>query len=118
MSPSQRTRPCARTADAQPYGRYSGQYTFAMDTTLKVDSKTRDRLAVLAEARGTTMRRLIEEFTESALTPAEMRERAADTAAYLIEHFGVTVTDESSMTTLRGVRGQVVAHYSGEQGAT
>jgi predicted transcriptional regulator len=89
-----------------------------MDTTIKVDSKTRDRLSELAEARGTTMRRLIEDFAESTLTPAEMRERAANTAAYLAEHFGVTVTDESSMQTLQSMRGQVVAHHSAEQGAT
>jgi predicted transcriptional regulator len=83
-----------------------------MDTTIKVDSKTRDRLAVLAEARGTTMRHLIEEFAESTLTPSELKERAAHTAAYLAEHFGVTVTDESSTEALRKVRGQTVAHHA------
>ncbi|WP_411150262.1 hypothetical protein [Streptomyces sp. A30] len=87
-----------------------------MDTTIKVDAKTRDRLAVLAEARGTTMRRLIEEFTESTLTPAELQERGAHTADYLAEHFGVAVTDESSIDVLRNVRSQVVAHYAAEQG--
>ncbi|MCZ4508139.1 hypothetical protein O3Q52_07975 [Streptomyces sp. ActVer] len=88
-----------------------------MDTTIKVDSKTRDRLAVLAEARGTTMRHLIEQFAESTLTPSELHERAAQTAEYLAEHFGVTVTDETSAEVLRKVRGQAVAHYTAEQGA-
>lgn len=87
-----------------------------MDTTIKVGSKTRDRLAVLAEAHGTTMRRLIEAFAESMLTPAELRERAAHTAVYLAEHFGITVTDESSVEVLRNVRAQGVAHYTAEQG--
>src|SRR5213080_4339465 len=71
--------------------RYSPRYTRRMDTTTKVDSKTRDRLAVLAEAHRTTMRALIEEFAESTLTPAELKERADHTAVYLAEHFGVTV---------------------------
>lgn len=97
--------------------KYSPRYTPLMDTTIKVDSKTRDRLAVLAEAHGTSMRALIEEFAESTLTPAERKERADHTAAYLAEHFGVTVTDESSAEVLRGVRGQVVAHHAAEQDA-
>ncbi|WP_307521673.1 hypothetical protein [Streptomyces umbrinus] len=88
-----------------------------MDTTIKVDSKTRDRLAVLAQARGTTMRHLIEQFAESTLTPSELKERAAHTAEYLAEHFGVTVTDEAGAEVLRKVRGQVVAHHAAEQGA-
>ncbi|WP_328837172.1 hypothetical protein [Streptomyces europaeiscabiei] len=89
-----------------------------MDTTIKVDSTTRDRLPVLAEARGTTMRHLIEEFAESAPTPSELRERAAHTASYLAEHFGVTVKAEASTDVLRKVRGQIVAHYADEQGVT
>ncbi|MFF4524526.1 hypothetical protein [Streptomyces bluensis] len=88
-----------------------------MDTTINVDSKTRDRLAVLAEARGTTVRALIEEFAESTLTPAEMKEHADRTATYLAEHFGVTVTDESSAEILRGVRGQVAARHAAEPDA-
>ena len=86
-------------------------------SSIKVDSKTRDRLAVLAEAHRTTMRALIEEFAESTLTPAELKERADHTAVYLAEHFGVTVTDESSAEVLRAVRSQVVAHHAAEQGA-
>ncbi|MER7899735.1 hypothetical protein ABTX62_27365 [Streptomyces sp. NPDC096046] len=86
-----------------------------MDTTIKVDSKTRDRLAVLAEAHGTTMRALIDEFAANTLTPAELKERADRTAAYLAEHFGVTVAAESSAEVLRGVRNQVVAHHAAEQ---
>jgi predicted transcriptional regulator len=88
-----------------------------MDTTLKVDSATRDRLAALAEARGTTMRRLIEEYAEQTLTPEELRQRGTRTAEYLAEHFGITVTEESSTDVLRSVRGQVVAHYAAERGA-
>ncbi|MBA2808754.1 hypothetical protein E0500_015445 [Streptomyces sp. KM273126] len=85
-----------------------------MGTMINVDSKTPDRLAGLAEARGTTMRALVEEFAESTLTPAEMKEHADRTAAYLAEHLGVTVTDESSAEILRGVRSQVVAHHAAE----
>lgn len=117
MSRPQAAPPRDRAADRSPHTRYSGRYTPVMDTTIKVDAKTRDRLAVLAEARGTTMRRLIEEFAESTLTPAELQERATHTADYLAEHFGVAVTDESSIDVLRNVRGQVVAHYADEQGA-
>ncbi|WP_298557683.1 hypothetical protein [Streptomyces luteogriseus] len=86
-----------------------------MDTTIKVDAKTRDRLAVLAEAHGTTMRALIDEFAATTLTPAELKERADRTATYLAEHFGVTVTTENSAEVLRGVRNQVVAHHAAEQ---
>jgi hypothetical protein len=66
------------------------------DAMIRVPSEVRDRLAVIAESRGTSIRSLVQEFAESTLTEDERRERAERTRAYLAEHFGVEVTDEES----------------------
>nr|WP_217422883.1 hypothetical protein [Streptomyces sp. 8P21H-1] len=42
----------------------------------------------MAEARNTTMRALIEEFAATALTPAQLLERAQRTDAFLASEFG------------------------------
>ncbi|MFI1199193.1 hypothetical protein ACH4VR_06960 [Streptomyces sp. NPDC020883] len=66
------------------------------DAMIRVSAEVRDRLAVLAESRGTSIRSLVQEFAESTLTEEERRERAERARAYLAEHFGVDVSDEES----------------------
>jgi hypothetical protein len=57
-----------------------------VDTTIKVDSQVRDRLAVLAAERGQTIRSLVEAMAADLLTRAERRRRQDDAAAYVAEH--------------------------------
>ncbi|MFJ2008614.1 hypothetical protein [Streptomyces chartreusis] len=72
------------------------------DAMIRVPTEVRDRLAVIAQSRGTSIRTLVQEFAESTLTDEERRERAERTRAYLAEHFGVEVSDEES--TAMGAR--------------
>ncbi|MEU6546404.1 MULTISPECIES: hypothetical protein [unclassified Streptomyces] len=67
------------------------------DAMIRVPAEVRDRLAVLAESRGTSIRTLVQEFAESTLTDEERRDRAERTRAYLAEQFGVEVSDEESV---------------------
>ncbi|GHI93972.1 hypothetical protein [Streptomyces olivaceus] len=67
-----------------------------MDTTIKIGSETRDKLAALADARNMSMRALIEEFAATALTPAQLRERAERTDAFLAEEFGHQVSEDEA----------------------
>ncbi|GGV72618.1 hypothetical protein GCM10010277_85720 [Streptomyces longisporoflavus] len=67
-----------------------------MDTTIKIDSQTRDKLSALAQARNMTMRALIEEFAATALTPEQLRERAARTDTFLQAEFGHTISDSEA----------------------
>ncbi|MFE5550158.1 hypothetical protein ACFQ71_41395 [Streptomyces sp. NPDC056534] len=80
------------------------------DVMIRVPAAVRDRLAVLAEARGTSMRAVIEEFAQSTLTPEERRERAERARAYMAEHFGHYVTDEESTEMGRKMRAAAAAH--------
>jgi predicted transcriptional regulator len=80
------------------------------DVMIRVPAEVRDRLAVLAEARGTSMRAVIEEFANSTLTPEERRERAERARAYMAEHFGHYVTDEESAEMGRKMRAAAAAH--------
>lgn len=82
------------------------------DAMIRVPSDVRDRLAVIAESRGISIRSLVEEFAESTLTEEEPRERAERTRAYLAEHFGVEVSDEESAAMGRKLR----EAFSGQQG--
>ncbi|MFE7978153.1 hypothetical protein [Streptomyces shenzhenensis] len=66
------------------------------DAMIRVPAEVRDRLALIAESRGTSIRSLVQEFAESTLTEEERRERAERTRGYLAEHFGVEVSDEES----------------------
>jgi DNA invertase Pin-like site-specific DNA recombinase len=65
------------------------------DTTIKVDSAVRDRLAVLAAQRGSTIRDLVAELAEVTPTKEELAARQAAAAAYVTEHLmgGFTVDD-------------------------
>lgn len=56
------------------------------DTTIKVDSAVRDRLAVLAAQRGSTIRDLVAELAEATPTQQELAARQAAAAAYVAEH--------------------------------
>ncbi|WP_405613178.1 hypothetical protein OG292_13170 [Streptomyces sp. NBC_01511] len=76
------------------------------DAVLRVPVAVRDRLAVIAESRGTSIRQLLQEFAESTLIDEERRERAERTRAYLAENFGVEVTDEESAAMGRRLREQ------------
>lgn len=80
---------------------------------IRVSAEVRDRLAVLAESRGTSIRSLVQEFAEATLTEEERRERAERTRAYLAEHFGVDVSDEESAAMGARLR----AAFAGQQGA-
>ncbi|MCP3821444.1 hypothetical protein NLX86_26125 [Streptomyces sp. A3M-1-3] len=80
------------------------------DVMIRVPAEVRDRLAVLAEARGTSMRAVIEEFAQSTLTPEERRERAERARAYMAEHFGHYVTDEESAEMGHKMRAAAAAH--------
>lgn len=79
------------------------------DAMIRVPSEVRDRLAVLAESRGTSIRSLVQEFAESTLTDEERAERAERTRAYLAEHFGVEVSDEESTAMGRRLRAAFAA---------
>lgn len=75
-------------------------YTAVMaDVMIRVPDSVRDRLAVLAEARGTSIRALIQEFAESTLTPEERYQRAEKARDYIAKHFGVIVTDADEAKT-------------------
>ncbi|KUO20203.1 hypothetical protein [Streptomyces dysideae] len=83
------------------------------DAMIRVPAEVRDRLAVIAESRGTSIRSLVQEFAESTLTDEERREWAERTRAYLAEHFGAEVTDEESAAMGRKLRDA----FSRQQGA-
>lgn len=54
-----------------------------METTIKVDSRVRDRLAQLARERGTTIRDLVTSLAEATPTHEELGARAAAATAYI-----------------------------------
>lgn len=68
-------------------GRYSaGILTLVANTTIKVDSAVRDRLAVLAAQRGSTIRDLVAELAEAIPTQQELAARQAAAATYVTDH--------------------------------
>jgi hypothetical protein len=62
------------------------------DTTIKVPTEVRDRLAVLAASRSTTIGRLVADLAETTLTDEERAERAEETRRIVREQTGYTVT--------------------------
>ncbi|MFC5953522.1 hypothetical protein ACFP51_03145 [Streptomyces pratens] len=86
------------------------------DAMIRVPAEVRDRLAVIAESRGTSIRTLVQEYAESTLTDEERRERAERTRAYLAEHFGVEVRDEESVAMGHRLR-EAFARQQGETAA-
>lgn len=64
-----------------------------VDTTIKVDSAVRDRLAVLAAQRGSTMRELVEQLVNASPTREELDARHAAATAYLRAHLCPDLND-------------------------
>ena len=56
------------------------------DTTIKVDSAIRDRLALLAREQGMTIRDLVTHLATTTASQQELRERRAAAEAYVTEH--------------------------------
>ncbi|MEU8484134.1 hypothetical protein [Streptomyces sp. NPDC048641] len=87
-----------------------------MDTTIKIGAETRDKLAALAEARNMSMRALIEEFVATALTPAQLQERAERTDAFLVSEFGHRVSEDDAGALRERMRQAQAAHQSRVRG--
>jgi macrodomain Ter protein organizer (MatP/YcbG family) len=64
------------------------------DTTIKVDSTVRDRLAVLAAQRGATIRDLVTELAANTPTQEELAAGHASATAYLREHLSPELDDD------------------------
>ncbi|MGF1428607.1 hypothetical protein [Kitasatospora sp. LaBMicrA B282] len=64
------------------------------DATIKVSPETRDRLAALAAARGTTIGAQVALLVEQQPTAEQIAERVAEGRRLLREHFGMTLADE------------------------
>ncbi|MFJ8363832.1 hypothetical protein [Streptomyces sp. NPDC093984] len=67
----------------------------ADETSIKVSAAARDRLAVLAAERGTTIRGLVEELAQSTPTQAEYAERAELARAELASALGCAPSPEA-----------------------
>lgn len=80
------------------------------DVMIRVPAEVRDQLAAVAEARGTSLRALMQEIAAQTLTPEQIRERADRTRTLLAERFGHYVTDEESEQMRRRMRETSVAH--------
>lgn len=63
------------------------------DATIKVSPDTRDRLAALAAASGTTIGAQVALLVAQQPTPEQIAERVAEGRRLLREHFGMTLTD-------------------------
>jgi hypothetical protein len=64
-----------------------------VDTTIKVDSLVRDRLAMLARERGTTIRDLVTRLAEDTPTQAELLARADAATAYVRKWINPNLSD-------------------------
>lgn len=56
------------------------------NTTIKVNTEARDRLAVLAKERGCTIGELVNEFAQATPTREELQARLDSAVAYVREH--------------------------------
>lgn len=77
---------------------------------IRVPAEVRDQLAAVAEARGTSLRALMQEIAAQSMTPEQIRERAERTRALLAKRFGHDVTDEDSVAMRRRMREASAAH--------
>lgn len=66
------------------------------DTTIKLDSTVRDRLAVLAAERGTTMRELVEGLARATPTQEELTERHAAVLGHVRAHLCPELDDNDT----------------------
>jgi predicted transcriptional regulator len=80
------------------------------DVMIRVPAEVRDQLAAVAEARGTSLRALMQELAAQTLTPEQLKERADRTRALLAKAFGHYVTDEESAEMRRKMRNATAAH--------
>ncbi|WP_123974481.1 Arc family DNA-binding protein [Streptomyces sp. Ag109_O5-1] len=80
------------------------------DVMIRVPAEVRDQLAAVAEARGTSLRALMQEIAAQTLTPEQVQERAERTRTLLAERFGHFVTDEESAEMRRKMREATAAH--------
>lgn len=71
------------------------------DTTIKVASTVRDRLAVLAAQRGSTIRDLVADLARATPTREELDARHAAATAYLREQVCPDLTVEHQATAER-----------------
>ncbi|MGH3773819.1 MAG: hypothetical protein ACRDRW_20915 [Pseudonocardiaceae bacterium] len=67
------------------------------DTTVKVDSAVRDRLAVIAAQRGVTIRDLVAELATATPTQEELDARHAAATAYLREQLCPDLNDDDAV---------------------
>lgn len=63
------------------------------DTTIKVDSAVRDRLALIAADRGSTIRDLVSELATTTPTAKELAARGEAAARYIREHLSPDLND-------------------------
>ncbi len=63
------------------------------DATIKVSPDTRDRLAALAAASGTTIGAQVALLVEQQPTAEQIAERVAEGRQLMREHFGMTLAD-------------------------
>ncbi|MCQ8836413.1 hypothetical protein [Streptomyces malaysiensis] len=80
----------------------------ADETSIKVSSAARDRLAVLAAEGNTTIRQLVEDLAEGRPTQAEYAERAAQARAELASALG-SVPSEEAEAKARGLLERLAA---------
>lgn len=80
------------------------------DVMIRVPAEVRDQLAAVAEARGTSLRALMQEIAAQTLTPEQIAERADRTRALLTKRFGHYVTDEDSAAMRRKMREATAAY--------
>ncbi|MFG2526004.1 hypothetical protein [Streptomyces sp. NPDC048527] len=70
----------------------------------------------MAEARNISMRALIEEFTATALTPAQLQERAERTDSFLASEFGHRVSEDDAGALRERMRQARAAHQARVRG--
>lgn len=88
-----------------------GTYTACMaDVMIRVPAEVRDQLAAVAEARGTSLRALMQEIAAETLTPEQIEARAERVRTLLAERFGHYVSDEESAEMRRRMREATAAH--------
>jgi hypothetical protein len=80
------------------------------DVMIRVPAEVRDQLAAVAEARGTSLRALMQDIAAQTLTPEQIKERADRTRALLAERFGHEVSEEESAEMRRKMREATDAH--------
>ncbi|MER5749813.1 Arc family DNA-binding protein [Streptomyces sp. NPDC002088] len=83
------------------------------DVMIRVPAEVRDQLAAVAEARGTSLRALMQDIAAQTLTPEQIKERADRTRTLLAERFGHYVSDEESAEMRRKMREAAAAHRAG-----